>query len=64
LLRRECFYGFEAPWRFRPKSLLRMAEYPGSLHLVLNVMHPYLAEFFNKVHDIRRKFFLNLFKSE
>jgi hypothetical protein len=24
----------------------------------------YLAKFFNKVHDIRRKFFLNLFKSE
>jgi hypothetical protein len=63
LLRRECFFGLEAPWRFRPKSLLRMPEYPGSLHLVLNSC-VYLAEFFNKVHDIRRKFFLNLFKSE
>ena len=36
VLIRECFFGLEAPWRFRPKSLLRMPEYPGSSHLVLN----------------------------
>jgi len=32
LLKRECFSGLEAPWRFRSKSLLKR----GSLHLVLN----------------------------
>jgi len=29
--------------------------------LCIFVMHSYLAEFFNKVHDIRRTFFINLF---
>jgi len=39
LLRRECFFGLEAPWRFRPKSLLRMPE--------INISH---TSFFFFVH--------------
>jgi len=55
LLGRECFFGF--------RSTMKILA-PCPKYLCIFVMHQYLAGFFNKVHAIRRKFFLNLFKSE